>query len=292
MELPLLVKSSVENPWMLKPSLQENEKLQMYYTGYKKFWEEYNRQMQKKQKNSTEENDNDNASSEESGSGSESEENESGTEEKKLKKANRNTDGDADEFREVIVNDEEINAEGVNEIGEVNFTSQPTKKVSTLNRNDDKSSNKVSLEVDPDKFLKITKSNSSIVPQFNAENSKVVDLLEESEDSDEETDQRHLIAEAFEDDDVVNDFQKQKKNTVEAAQPQDMDNFLPGWGSWTGKDIVANPKKKKRFVKKAKKGPPRKDARASHVIINEAVDDKVRAHQVSIYRFCVLQNFR
>lgn len=291
MELPLLVKSSVENPWMLKPSLQDNEKLQMYYTGYKKFWEEYNSQMQKKQNKTTEEGADVVESSEESGSGSESEENESDNDEGKIKKANRNTDGDADEFREVIVNEEEINTESVNETGETNFTSHPTKKVAPLKKNDDNGTNKVSLEVDPDKFLKITKSNSSIVPQFNAENSKVVDLLEESEDSDDETDQRNLIAEAFEDDDVVNEFQKQKKDTVEASQPQDLDNFLPGWGSWAGKDIVANPTKKKRFVKKAKKGPPRKDARASHVIINEAVDDKVRTHQVSIYRLWIVQNF-
>lgn len=136
--------------------------------------------------------------------------------------------------------------------------------------------------VNPDNFLKITKSGPSIEPQFNRENSKTLDLLRESDNSDDEDDQRKLIAEAFEDDDVVCEFQNKKSETIQASQPQDIDNFLPGWGSWTGKNITPNLKKRQKFVKKARKGPPRKDAHASHVIINEEDNEKVRSHQVFV----------
>ncbi|ODM92135.1 U3 small nucleolar RNA-associated protein 14 A [Orchesella cincta] len=256
MELPQLVKSSAENPWMLKPSLQENDKLQMYYTGYKKFWNEYNDQMQKQQQ---------------------------GTDKKSTEQTAKK-DGDAGEIRDILVNDEEINTENISDVDDVpsNEWSGSQTRTSATDKKEAVGSTEKSMKVNPDNFLKITKSGSTIDPQFNAENSQAVDLLDDSEESDDESEsrQRNLIAEAFEDDDVVNEFHKQKKEAIDDSKPQDIDNFLPGWGSWTGKDVVPEPRRRKRFIKKAKKGPPRKDARISHVIINEEVGDKVRMHQV------------
>lgn len=285
--MPLLVKSSVENPWMLKPSLQENQKLQMYYTGYKKFWEEYNRQFKNNEPTKEKESEKD-GDSETCDSSNEEDEEEILEKNDKSKvgigkKSNRYTDGDADELREFLVNDNEVNEENTHTEGE-SYTSQSSYKrvsneVASLHDRDSKKDN---VKVDPNSFLKITRNSSSIEPQFNAQNSKVVDLLEESDDSDDENDQKNLIAEAFEDDDIVNEFQKKKKEIVEESQPQEIDNFLPGWGSWTGKNIVSNERKKRKFIKKQKRGAPRKDARVSHVIINENVNEKARAHQVNI----------
>lgn len=272
MELPALVKSSVENPWMLKPSLQENEKLEKYYTGYKKFWDAYNEQLQKNRQEGE-----DHSSLAMSDS--------------KIAEKKKSKDGDVDEIRELDTNEDEINQESfTGDIG-TNISKLHSTKEILLNQVVAGEPSREHLEVNPENFLKITKSGATIVPQFSAKNSEVSDLLDESESSNDESEQRNLIAEAFEDDDVVNEFQKQKKDIVNASKPEAIDNYLPGWGSWAGKNVAENPRKRKRFTKKAKKGPQRKDSKVSHVIINEDVDEKVRLHQVSEYEFIFTQCF-
>jgi len=89
-----------------------------------------------------------------------------------------------------------------------------------------------------------------------------------------------VIAEAFEDDDVVADFQQRKSDEVDASKPKDIDLTLPGWGDWGGKDVVKRKKKQKRILRKGPPPPRRKDARLSHVIINETANAKFREHQV------------
>ena len=87
-----------------------------------------------------------------------------------------------------------------------------------------------------------------------------------------------MIAEAFEDDDVISDFNKSKSEQIEASKPKDVDLTLPGWGAWGGKGVKAT--KKPKFVRKASPAPVRKDANLSHVIINENANAKLREHQV------------
>ena len=54
------------------------------------------------------------------------------------------------------------------------------------------------------------------------------------------------VAEAFEDDDVVQEFLEEKKRVTEEETEPDKSLFLPGWGSWTGPGITA----KKGMVEK------------------------------------------
>ncbi|ETN37819.1 uncharacterized protein HMPREF1541_07442 [Cyphellophora europaea CBS 101466] len=74
-------------------------------------------------------------------------------------------------------------------------------------------------------------------------------------------------------DDVSREFAKEKKATIAEEGDQEIDNGLPGWGSWGGAGI--NKKKQKqnkgRFVTKVKGVAPesRKDAKLDRVIINE-----------------------
>lgn len=102
----------------------------------------------------------------------------------------------------------------------------------------------------------------------------------QDEDSDEE--QRNLIAEAFADDNVVQEFKREKEELAEDQKPKDIDLSLPGWGEWTGagtgRQSLKN--KKKKFTVKAPKSKARKDKFLPGVIISERHDEKIVPHQI------------
>lgn len=83
------------------------------------------------------------------------------------------------------------------------------------------------------------------------------------------------------DDDIVAEFAAEKEKIIERERPKDIDLRLPGWGEWSGPGIKPSQHRKKRFVIKAPRGPPRKDSDLSHVIISEAKDKAVAKHQVN-----------
>uniref|UniRef100_A0A2M3Z572 Putative u3 small nucleolar rna-associated protein 14 log a n=1 Tax=Anopheles braziliensis TaxID=58242 RepID=A0A2M3Z572_9DIPT len=93
--------------------------------------------------------------------------------------------------------------------------------------------------------------------------------------------QRLTIAEAFEDDDIVADFVKEKQDERDKNRPQEIDNTLPGWGSWAGPGVKE--KKRAQKVRKIFKPPtelPRRDDNKDQVIINEdgLVNEKLKKH--------------
>ncbi|KAJ5219224.1 uncharacterized protein N7498_001323 [Penicillium cinerascens] len=81
-----------------------------------------------------------------------------------------------------------------------------------------------------------------------------------------------LVQRAFAGDDVVQDFEQEKLDTIEDEGDKIVDNTLAGWGSWTGDGVSKKQQKKqKRFLTKVEGVKPeqRKDAKLSRVIINE-----------------------
>lgn len=87
--------------------------------------------------------------------------------------------------------------------------------------------------------------------------------------------QRDLVARAFANDNVVQEFDAEKEQIMQEDADKTEDLTLPGWGSWAGKGI----KKKKNKVTRTIKGVDpsrRKDAKLSKVIINEKRIKKVR----------------
>lgn len=88
------------------------------------------------------------------------------------------------------------------------------------------------------------------------------------------------IQQAFANDDVMEEFVKEKSEIEDAAKPKDVDLSLPGWGSWAGVGIKPSEKKKKAFTTKADPAPPRKDRNLSHVIINEEKSKLFSKNQV------------
>lgn len=100
----------------------------------------------------------------------------------------------------------------------------------------------------------------------------------EDEDDDEEGPetrmflQKNLIQEAFAGDDVVSEFQEEKRRIAEEEDDKTEDLTLPGWGGWGGAEITAAPKKK--FVRKIDgvvQKDKRKDKNLKNVIINETL---------------------
>lgn len=82
--------------------------------------------------------------------------------------------------------------------------------------------------------------------------------------------QADLVAKAFAGDDVVAEFANTKEATEKEDAPQEIDETLPGWGSWTG-DGVKKRKNAKKFTRHVEgiTSEKRKDAKLQHVIINE-----------------------
>ncbi|XP_052891794.1 U3 small nucleolar RNA-associated protein 14 homolog A [Anopheles moucheti] len=106
-----------------------------------------------------------------------------------------------------------------------------------------------------------------------------------SDDEDADNDAHRLtIAEAFEDDDIVADFAKEKQDERQKDIPQEVELTLPGWGHWAGAGI--KPKVPRQNARKMFKPPPeltRRDDNRDQVIINEdgLKNDKLSKHLVS-----------
>ncbi|XP_065341621.1 U3 small nucleolar RNA-associated protein 14 homolog C [Cloeon dipterum] len=94
-------------------------------------------------------------------------------------------------------------------------------------------------------------------------------------------DQKAMLAELFADDDVVDDFQKEKQELNEASKPKEVDLTLPGWGEWGGSNLPVSTRKRKKFILKPKVELPRKDRNLRNVIIYEGKDSGINQHQVS-----------
>jgi U3 small nucleolar RNA-associated protein 14 len=89
-----------------------------------------------------------------------------------------------------------------------------------------------------------------------------------------------MVKMMFAGDDVFEDFDKEKRETIEDEGDQVIDNTLPGWGNWTGTGISKREQKraKGRFVTtiKGMQEDKRKDAKLDKVIVNEKRVKKVR----------------
>lgn len=151
---------------------------------------------------------------------------------------------------------------------------------------------------DPDIEISMTPS-LNLAPKAKTTTSNQADGNEGEEDDDEKAialiptkakakqqgtrpDQRELVKRAFAGDNVVKEFQEEKKRKIEDEADKTVDTRVPGWGSWTGTGLPKHLKKKggKKDNKHLKtiKGiskEKRKDRKLAAVIINERRVKKV-----------------
>lgn len=81
-----------------------------------------------------------------------------------------------------------------------------------------------------------------------------------------------LVKRAFAGDEVVQEFEQDKLETIEEEGDKVIDETLPGWGSWTGDGVSKREQRRqKKVLTKVEGVKPenRKDAKLSRVIINE-----------------------
>ena len=126
--------------------------------------------------------------------------------------------------------------------------------------------------VNPDDFINMKSSNIS---------SDLPEIVGYNELEDDEDDQRDIIAEAFADDNVVDEFKNEKTTLKDSKKPKDIDLTLPGWGEWGGGGAAPSRRKRKRFTVKAPPPDKRRDENTGHLILNTDKDTKLRKHQVS-----------
>jgi U3 small nucleolar RNA-associated protein 14 len=193
----------------------------------------------------------------------------------------RSRDGDFGEIRDLRVDESEINFEGRSGLDLISVReregSSLARKLEKLDR--DVTDSTPTPKTPPVKLINV--SDYLQIGKSSKFNMKEVEReLKEDDESDSDDGQLQNIAEAFEDDDVMAEFQSKKEEDVEAGKPKEVDLSLPGWGEWGGKDLKPSRRKKKQFVLKGPPPPPRKDALLSHVILNEKGNEKVREHQV------------
>lgn len=192
----------------------------------------------------------------------------------KKQKTSEDRNGMSSEFKKKIIRpeiDEELNETA-------NFTHSTEKdlhKPADLNNLSIPTSGSNKTEninkIDPDKFVAIKPRHlQTALPDMDMEGDHL---------DDEENLKRITIAEAFEDDDIVAEFQQDKDSDIKKNLPQIEDLSMPGWGSWVGKGM--KPKRRKRFIFNAPKVLPRKDDKKDNVIINESKDSRIKVHQVS-----------
>ncbi|CAI2170545.1 14052_t:CDS:2 [Funneliformis geosporum] len=182
-----------------------------------------------------------------------------------------------------------------NNKGIVKENNKSDKIVSKLKKHKDKDKLQDGIEIDVSNVLTISsaqingqdkknkqkKKDINSLTEQDATNSDEKSKLKSTEDDSETFDetnfvhvknptafsQRELVARAFANDNVVEEFVKEKQAIIEEDEPKEQDLTLPGWAR------VKKPKKKKLILAKPLPGgieaSKRKDAKLQHVIINE-----------------------
>ena len=157
----------------------------------------------------------------------------------------------------------------------------------------DKSGQKISKEMEKQarkQNAKVNKNNDDELLLDTSDNN-TLNIVDPYGGSDNESDKRFMfkqqevISEAFAGDDVVADFNEEKKRVAEDEGDKEEDVTLPGWGQWAG--AGENSKKKKRkFIKKIKgvvEKEKRRDKHLQNVIINEKMNKKnLKYHASSV----------
>lgn len=120
-------------------------------------------------------------------------------------------------------------------------------------------------------------------PKSSSKNQKTAAAAPKSQQADEDNDSdeesvpvllknHDLVKRAFAGDEVVQDFEDEKMDTIKDEGDQVIDNTMPGWGSWAGDGVSKKQQKRqKRSITTVEGVKPenRKDAKLSRVIINE-----------------------
>lgn len=90
------------------------------------------------------------------------------------------------------------------------------------------------------------------------------------------------IAEAFEDDDIVAEFEREKEDESKKNGPEEIDLSVPGWGSWSGSGIDPSKQKTKRkLILRFPEPEKRRNDNQGNVVLIENRDEQLKKHLVA-----------
>ncbi|KAL4806839.1 Utp14 protein-domain-containing protein [Aspergillus unguis] len=131
------------------------------------------------------------------------------------------------------------------------------------------------IDITPDATTVKSNSKKTAAAAKSKPSSRQVDA---EDDSDDESSvpvllkNHDLVKRAFAGDEVVQEFEQEKLDTIKDEGDKVIDETLPGWGNWTGDGVSRKEKQRqKKVLTKVEGVKPqnRKDAKLSKVIINE-----------------------
>ncbi|KAL6449718.1 UTP14 U3 small nucleolar RNA-associated protein 14 [Candida maltosa Xu316] len=163
-------------------------------------------------------------------------------------------------------------------------TKQNSNKITTIDKESSKLA-KAAAKIAKSKLKKHHQAGDNTLIDIN-ETLAIGDIHQDDDGSEDEGEeipfmfkQKELIKQAFAGDDVVTEFENEKKRVIEDEDDKEEDLTLPGWGDWAGGD--AKPKKRKivRKVDGVMAADRRKDKNLKNVIINEKVNKKNLKYQ-------------
>ncbi|EDW70604.1 U3 small nucleolar RNA-associated protein 14 homolog A [Drosophila virilis] len=117
-------------------------------------------------------------------------------------------------------------------------------------------------------------------------NALAEDDAAEYDEADAAAERQLTISQAFEDDDIIADFNKDKTKDSELKNTE-LQLAMPGWGSWAGAGIsqkVIN-RRNKRLLLKLAAPEKRRDDNKDNLYINETTSKQARGHMVSSIPF-------
>ncbi|KAH8303624.1 hypothetical protein KR018_008786 [Drosophila ironensis] len=108
----------------------------------------------------------------------------------------------------------------------------------------------------------------------------------EFDEDDAEAERQLIISEAFEDDDITADFNRDKTKDSELKNTE-LQLALPGWGSWAGAGISQEvmDRRNKRLLLKLAAPEKRRDENKDNLYLNENGSKQARSHLVSSVPF-------
>lgn len=144
-----------------------------------------------------------------------------------------------------------------------------------------------SIDISLDATPEVPPAKTQSKKQNNDKAARAKKQIDEENDSEDEENvpvllkNHDLVKRAFAGDEVVQEFEQDKMDTIEDEGDKVVDNTLDGWGSWAGEGISKRQQKKQNQKRDLTtitgvKPQQRKDAKLDRVIINQKRIQKVR----------------
>ncbi|CAB3234206.1 unnamed protein product [Arctia plantaginis] len=169
--------------------------------------------------------------------------------------------------------DEELIETASKNVDEINNGPGITPVSKVLNGDQLPAQQSTDSNIDPTRFI-------DVKPKYlNTALSQVENEYDQLDD-DEKVVPKVNIEEVFEEDDVVASFRQEKEDEKNKDKPEDIILSLPGWGSWGGKGVKPQKRRKNRFIINAAPKMPRRDENKGDIIIKEYKDPKLVSHKV------------